>query len=56
MENKAAENRKDGTGQAEIAILTVVYGIYGLADVFFYFVCLLKWHSVSFCRNRKYGC
>ena len=35
MENKAAENRKDGTGQAEIAILTVVYGIYGLADVFF---------------------
>lgn len=23
---------------------------------FFYFVCLLKWHSVSFCRNRKYGC
>lgn len=35
MENKAAENRKDGIGQAEIAILTVVYGIYGLADVFF---------------------
>ena len=35
MENKAAENRKDGTGQAEITILTVVYGIYGLADVFF---------------------
>ena len=35
MENKAAENRKDGTGQAEIAILTIVYGIYGLADVFF---------------------
>lgn len=35
MENKAAENREDGTGQAEITILTVVYGIYGLADVFF---------------------
>ena len=35
MENKAAENRKDRTGQAEIAILTVVYGIYGLADVQF---------------------
>lgn len=53
MENRAAENRKDGTGQAEITILTVVYGIYGLADVFF-LLCLFA--EVAQCRHDLQKC